>query len=111
MSAPNPIPAAHPAAPPPSPPPKSKLPMAIGAAALVAFIVIAAYFVVPDWYSESTDDAYVEAHLTTVIAKVPAYVQTLHVDDNATVKNGELLVELDPRDYVNAVDEIGRAHV
>ena len=110
MSAPNPIPAAHPAAPPPSPPPKSKLPMAIGAAALVAFIVIAAYFVVPDWYSESTDDAYVEAHLTTVIAKVPAYVQTLHVDDNATVKNGELLVELDPRDYVNAVD-VARANL
>jgi membrane fusion protein (multidrug efflux system) len=109
MSAPNPIPAAHPAAPPP-PPPKSKLPMAIGAAALVAFIVIAAYFVVPDWYSESTDDAYVEAHLTTVIAKVPAYVQTLHVDDNATVKNGELLVELDPRDYVNAVD-VARANL
>jgi membrane fusion protein (multidrug efflux system) len=111
MSAQNPIPAAHPAAPPPpAPPPKSKLPMAIGAAALVVFIVIAAFFVVPDWYSESTDDAYVEAHLTTVIAKVPAYVQTLHVDDNATVKNGELLVELDPRDYVNAVD-VARANL
>ena len=111
MSAPNPIPAAHPVAPPPpAPPPKSKLPVAIGAVALVAFIVIAAFFVVPDWYSESTDDAYVEAHLTTVIAKVPAYVQTLHVDDNATVKNGELLVELDPRDYVVAVD-VARANL
>jgi membrane fusion protein, multidrug efflux system len=113
MSAPNPIPAAHPAAapaPPPPPAPKSKLPAAIGAVALVAFIVIAAFFVVPDWYSESTDDAYVEAHLTTVMAKVPAYVQTLHVDDNATVKNGELLVELDPRDYTVAVD-LARANL
>jgi len=31
-------------------------------------------------------------------------VQTLHVDDNATVKQGELLIELDPRDYAVAVD-------
>jgi membrane fusion protein (multidrug efflux system) len=110
MSAPSPIPAAHAAAPPPPPAPpahpapKSKLPVAIGAVALVGFIVIAAFFLVPNLYSESTDDAYVEAHLTTVIAKVPAYVQTLYIDDNATVKTGELLVELDPRDYVVAVD-------
>jgi membrane fusion protein (multidrug efflux system) len=109
MSVPNPTPAApaHAAAP---PAPKSKLPVAIGAVALVAFMVIAAFFVVPDWYSESTDDAYVEAHLTTVMAKVPAYVQSLHVDDNATVKNGELLVELDPRDYAVAVD-VARANL
>jgi membrane fusion protein (multidrug efflux system) len=106
MSAPNPIPtsnapAPHPAA---AAAPASKLPVAIGAAALIALIVIAAYFVVPSWYSESTDDAYVEAHLTTVTAKVPAYVQTLQVDDNDRVKAGELLVELDPRDYAVAVD-------
>ena len=106
MNAPNPIPAAHGAGPPAQPPPaaKSKLPLGVGAAALVAFIVIAAFFVVPEWYSESTDDAYVEAHLTTVTAKVPAYVQALHVDDNSTVKTGELLVELDPRDYAVAVN-------
>jgi membrane fusion protein (multidrug efflux system) len=106
MSAPNPIPASN--APAPHPPaattPSSKLPVAIGAAAVIALIVIAAYFVVPSWYSESTDDAYVEVHLTTVTAKVPAYVQTLQVDDNAVVKAGELLVELDPRDYAVEVD-------
>jgi membrane fusion protein (multidrug efflux system) len=106
MNAPNPIPASsapapHPAA---ATAPASKLPVAIGAVAVISLIVIAAYFVVPGWYSESTDDAYVEAHLTTVTAKVPAYVQTLQVDDNAMVKAGELLVELDPRDYTVEVD-------
>src|SRR3984957_6336788 len=109
MSVPNPVPAAHAAAP-PAPPPKSKLPLAIGAAALVVFIVVAAFFVVPEWYSESTDYAYVEAHLTTVTAKVPAYVQALHVDDNSPVKSGELLVELDPRDYAVLVD-VARANL
>jgi membrane fusion protein (multidrug efflux system) len=75
--------------------------------ALLGFIVIAAYFVVPGWYSVSTDDAYVTAHLTSVMAKVPAYVRILHVDDNSAVKTGELLVELDPRDYAVEVDVAG----
>src|SRR6202789_4523147 len=111
MSTPNPSTApASPAAHPAPTPPASKRPMVIGGIAVIAFIAIAMYFIVPDIYSESTDDAYVEAHLTAVTAKVPAYVQTLHVDDNATVKNGELLVELDPRDYVVAVD-VARANL
>jgi membrane fusion protein, multidrug efflux system len=101
MSTPNPTPAPPPAAP---SPPASKLPRVIGVVALLGFIVIAAYFVVPGWYSERTDDAYVTAHLTSVMAKVPAYVRTLHVDDNSAVKAGELLVELDPRDYAVEVD-------
>jgi membrane fusion protein, multidrug efflux system len=85
-------------------PPKSRLPRWLGAGALIVFVLVAAHFVIPGWYSESTDDAYVTAHLTTVTAKVPAYVQMLHVDDNDRVKAGGLLVELDPRDYVVAVD-------
>ena len=96
--------------PPGSKPPASKLPLAVGAGALAALVLAGAYFVIPGWYSESTDDAYVTAHLTTVTAKVPAYVQTLHVDDNARVKAGELLVELDPRDYVVGVD-LARANL
>jgi membrane fusion protein, multidrug efflux system len=111
VNVPNPPPAATPAAPgvtAPSPPaphaPASRLPTLLGAVAVAALVAIAAYFLVPNWYSESTDDAYVTAHLTTVTAKVPAYVRTLHVDDNAPVKSGELLVELDPRDYAVEVD-------
>jgi membrane fusion protein, multidrug efflux system len=94
----------------PANPPASRRPIVIGAAAVVVFLLIAAYFIVPDLYSERTDDAYVEAHLTTVTAKVPAYVQTLHVDDNAKITAGELLVELDPRDYVVQVD-VARANL
>jgi membrane fusion protein, multidrug efflux system len=107
MSTPNPTPAPPPAAP---GPPASKLPRVIGIVALLGFIVIAAYFVVPGWYSVRTDDAYVTAHLTAVTAKVPAYVRTLHVDDNSAVKAGELLVELDPRDYAVEVD-VARANL
>jgi membrane fusion protein (multidrug efflux system) len=90
--------------------PASRVPTLVGVVAIVAFVLIAAYFVIPTWYSESTDDAYVTAHLTTVTAKVPAYLRTLHVDDNAAVKAGELLVELDPRDYAVEVD-VARANL
>jgi membrane fusion protein, multidrug efflux system len=84
--------------------------MIVGAVAIAAFVAVGAYFVISGWYWERTDDAYVTAHLTTVIAKVPAYVQTLHIDDNVAVEAGELLVELDPRDYAVAV-EIARANL
>jgi membrane fusion protein (multidrug efflux system) len=84
--------------------------MIVGAVAIAALVLVGAYFVISGWYWESTDDAYVTAHLTTVAAKVPAYVQTLHIDDNSAVKAGELLVELDPRDYAVAA-QIARANL
>jgi membrane fusion protein, multidrug efflux system len=107
MSTPNPAPATSPPA---SKPLASKQRILIGACALIALVLVAAYFVIPGWYSESTDDAYVTAHLTTVTAKVPAYVRTLHVDDNTKINAGELLIELDPRDYAVAVD-LARANL
>jgi membrane fusion protein (multidrug efflux system) len=48
---------------------------------------------------ETTDDATVEAHVIQVSPKISAHVKTVHFDDNYQVKRGELLVELDPRDY------------
>jgi membrane fusion protein (multidrug efflux system) len=54
-------------------------------------------------HTETTDDATVQADMVAVMAKVPAYVQALHVDDNSEVKKGDLLLELDPRDYAMQV--------
>jgi membrane fusion protein (multidrug efflux system) len=76
----------------------------LGVGLAVALVAAAGYFLVPDLYEASTDDAYVEAHLVSMIPKVPAYVLTLHVDDNSEVKAGDLLIELDPRDYAVQVD-------
>jgi membrane fusion protein (multidrug efflux system) len=84
--------------------------MVVGGVAIAALVLVGGYIVIAEWGSERTDDAYVTAHLTTVIAKVPAYVHTLHFDDNASVKAGELLVELDPRDYAAEV-QIARANL
>ena len=52
---------------------------------------------------ESTDDAFIEGHVIAVSPKVPAIVQRVHIDDNDRVKKGDLLVELDSRDYAAAL--------
>ena len=56
----------------------------------------------------STDDAYVNGHVTFVAARVPGQVSRVLVDDNNRVRKGELLVQLDKEPYEIKVD-IARA--
>jgi membrane fusion protein (multidrug efflux system) len=76
-------------------------PLLFGAGAVVIILVLAAIFLIPAFWEVTTDDAYVEAHIVSIDAKVPAYVTALHVDDNAVVRAGEAMLDLDPRDYIN----------
>jgi membrane fusion protein (multidrug efflux system) len=46
-----------------------------------------------------TDNAFIEAHIHSVSARVPGTVTKVTVRDNQLVKQGELLVELDQADY------------
>ena len=71
---------------------------AIGIVSLIAIISGVIYYLHARAY-ESTDDAFIQAHVVTVSPKVASYVSRVHVDDNTHVKRGDLLVELDPRDY------------
>jgi membrane fusion protein, multidrug efflux system len=48
---------------------------------------------------ESTDDAFIDGHIVGVSPKVASNVAHVYVDDNTHVKAGDLLVELDPRDF------------
>lgn len=51
----------------------------------------------------STDNAFVEAPVHQVSARISGQVLQVQVKDNQTVKAGDLLVELDPVDYTTAV--------
>ena len=51
----------------------------------------------------STDDAYVNGHVTFVAARVRGQVARVLVDDNNRVRRGDLLVELDKEPYRTAV--------
>ena len=48
---------------------------------------------------ESTDDAQVDAHIAQISARVSGTVIAVQVDDNQSVKVGQVLVNLDPKDY------------
>lgn len=53
----------------------------------------------------STDDAFIEAHVIPVSALVQGRVIRVLVDDNQAVKAGDLLAEIDPRDYQTRLDQ------
>ena len=48
---------------------------------------------------EDTDDAQVDAHISQIGSRVAGYVTKVYVEDNQEVQQGQLLVEIDPRDY------------
>jgi membrane fusion protein (multidrug efflux system) len=54
---------------------------------------------------EATDDAEVDGHIDSVSSRINGTVTVVHVDDNQQVQAGELLVELDPRDYQVALQQ------
>jgi len=61
------------------------------------------------WYifsgQVSTDDAQVDCHITAVAPQVPGYVVQLFFNDNTPVKEGEALLQIDPRPYQASVDQ------
>jgi membrane fusion protein (multidrug efflux system) len=69
--------------------------------AIVALVLIAAGIFVWHYYSvrESTDDAQIDGHIDPISARVSGTVLKVYYDDNQQVKAGDLLVELDPKDY------------
>jgi membrane fusion protein (multidrug efflux system) len=69
---------------------------------LVAIAVYAAYMHFRD--RVSSDDANVDGHISAIAPKISGNVIEVAVIDNQTVKAGEVLVRIDPRDYQAAVD-------
>ena len=52
---------------------------------------------------ESTDDAFIAGHITSVAPRIAGQVVAVHVLDNQMVHSNDLLVEIDPADYSIAV--------
>jgi membrane fusion protein, multidrug efflux system len=54
---------------------------------------------------ESTDDAQVDGHIDSVSSRINGTVTAVHFEDNQQVQAGQVLVELDPRDYEVALEQ------
>lgn len=63
---------------------------------------------------ESTDDAFIESNVVQISPRVSGYITRVLVTDNEWVKAGQLLAEIDPRDYRLKVTEadaqVAQAH-
>lgn len=61
------------------------------------------------WWHESgietTDDAYIEAHIVNVSPQVAGQVIQVHVEDNQLVHGGQALVQIDPAPYRIALEQ------
>ncbi len=71
----------------------------IGLIVLAIALAVGVYYYWQSRYYESTDDAYIQGHPVSVSARVAGNIVAVHVKDNQHALQGELLVEVDPRDY------------
>jgi membrane fusion protein (multidrug efflux system) len=55
---------------------------------------------------QTTDDAYLQADMTRVAAKVSGYVRSMPVEDYERVRAGQVLVQLVDDDYKATVDQL-----
>jgi membrane fusion protein, multidrug efflux system len=78
---------------------------AIGVAVLAALLVFGVPWIEEMLNTVSTDDAYVNGHVTFVAPRVPGQILRVLVDDNNRVRKGDLLAELDKEPYVVVVSE------
>src|SRR5262245_49170738 len=76
---------------------------AAGAVVLAIVLVVGIPWIVEAFNTVSTDDAYVNGHVTFVAARVRGQVARVQVDDNNRVRRGDLLVVLDKEPYQTAV--------
>jgi len=54
---------------------------------------------------ESTDDAQIDGHIDPVSSRIDGTIIRVNVEDDDRVKAGELIAEIDPRDYQVALEQ------
>ena len=73
--------------------------------AAVGVLLLSLFWVFTQDVNPRTDDAQVDGHAIVISPRVPGYVEKMNIDDNTVVKTGDLMIQLDPRDYQARVDQ------
>jgi membrane fusion protein (multidrug efflux system) len=75
---------------------------------LVLLLLVAAAVAVPGWRYlssyEDTDDAQVDGHIIAVSSRINGTIVGVYVVDTQPVREGQLLADIDPADYVIAIE-------
>jgi membrane fusion protein (multidrug efflux system) len=65
------------------------------------------------WYltrnQEATDDAFIDGDVVHISPQVSGRIVASHITDNQRVQQGDLLIEIDPRDFIAARDQAAAA--
>lgn len=79
----------------------------VAAVVLLVGLAIGGYFLLAYLHSyESTDDAQIDGHLNLVSSRIAGTISAVYVTDNQQVQQGQLLAEIDPRDYQVALERV-----
>jgi membrane fusion protein, multidrug efflux system len=84
---------------------KRKILAVLGVAVLAILLVFGIPWVKEMLNTVSTDDAYVDGHVTFVAPRVAGQISRVLVDDNNRVRKGDLLAELDKEPFRVALAE------
>ena len=86
---------------------KKRRPLVIGIGIVIVALLIVGgvYYWLANRNLESTDDAYTDGRAITIAAQVSGTVLSLDVNDNQFVKKDQLLIHVDPRQYVSDRDQ------
>ena len=83
--------------------------LSVGAVVLVIGLIFGIRYWLYARSHESTDDAFIDGHIIQVSPKASGYVKKIYVSDNQQVKAGDLIAELDARDYEVKVQQANAA--
>jgi len=83
----------------PEQPQKKRRVLLIALVVLTIGVLVGLYFWLESRGKESTDDAQIDGHFTAISPRVGGTVTKVYIEDNQQVKAGQLLFEIDPKDY------------
>lgn len=72
---------------------------------VLLLVLTAGFFYYRSTFTESTDDAQVDGDLYQVSARVSGQIVKVYVTDNSKVNQGDVIAEIDPRDYQVALEQ------
>ncbi len=84
---------------------KKLLYWAIGLLILAALVIAGVLYWLQARHFETTDDAFIDGYISQIASQVSGRVTRIAFNDNQQVKAGQLLLELDPRDYQVKLDQ------
>lgn len=78
---------------------KRPLPFVVASMLFIAGAIFGVRYYIHAISHESTDDAFIDGHIIPIGPKVAGHIWKVYVTDNQEVKKGDLLVEIDQRDF------------